>query len=68
MQWELYENTWRRNYGYLRKKTYYEILSYLKTVEKYPYSFFVKTLPRNNSAIVDKVREMSDRMSIYILL
>lgn len=67
MQWELHENVWRRNYGNLRKMTYYKILSFLKSVEN-SYFFFVKSLPRNNGTIVDKVREMSDRMSIYILL
>lgn len=69
MQWDLYEERYRKNSAIIRRMKYYEIVRYLTGIPyKNNYWFLVKSLPRNNSSFMDRVRKMSDELQNYIIM
>lgn len=69
MQWDLYEERYREHSAIIRRMKYYEIVRYLQGIPyKNSYMFLVKSLPRNNSSFIDRVRKMSDELQSYIIL
>lgn len=69
MQWDLYEERYREHSAIIRRMKYYEIVRYFQGIPyKDNYWFLVKSLPRNNSSFIGRIRKMSDKLQNYIIL
>lgn len=69
MQWELHDDRYRKHSAIIRRMKYYEIVRYIHGCPyKNSYMFLVKSLPRNNSSFIDRIRKMSDELQSYIIL